>query len=100
MNETTSEHTYIYTPVGTTKVSGSEAEWIMERPTVGGNLRYLAHYNSAVMSSAVARTERGVYTPYEGANNVQITMVNGSDTLSTVNPIDTLSMRFDWHAFH
>jgi hypothetical protein len=103
-NLTTSEYTWIYTPVGTTKVGGSEAVWIMERPSLGTSLTELANYGRTVMSSSYARranSGRGQgYVPYQGANNIQITMVNGADTLSTVTAIDAYSMRFNWQAFH
>ena len=103
-NLTTSESTTVYTPVGTTVVGGSEAVWIMERPSLGTALTDLADYASARMFNAYARKansprHRG-YVPYQGANNLQITMVNGATTLSTVTPIDTYSMRFDWQHFH
>jgi hypothetical protein len=104
MNLTTSTSTYIYTPVGNTKVSGSEAVWIMERPTVGGGLPDLANYGSAIMSSCMARTVNAPrhqgYIAYQGARNQQISMVNGADTLSTVTAIDAYSMRFDWKNFN
>jgi hypothetical protein len=104
MNLTTSESTWIYTPVGTTSVTGSEAVWIMERPSLGTNLPDLADYGSTTMSSAYARKANSArhqgYVSYQGANNLQITMNNGATTLSTVTPIDAYSMRFDWQAFH
>ena len=103
-NLTTSEYTWIYTPVGATSLSGSEAVWIMERPSLGSSLTDLADYGSTVMSSAYARRTNSArhqgYVPYQGANNLQITMSNGGDTLSTVTPIDAYSMRFNWQAFH
>ena len=65
MNLTTSMYTYNYTPRGTTNVGGSEAEWIMERPTVNGSLGELANYNSARMSNAYARQVAGGYVGYQ-----------------------------------
>jgi len=101
-NTTTSQYTYIYTPVGSTVVGGSEAVWIMERPTVSGNFPDLADYGSATMSHAYARRANSPknYVAYQGDTNLQITMVNGSDTLSTVSPVDAFSMSFSWQAFH
>ena len=103
-NLTTSESTTVYTPVGSTVVGGSEAVWIMERPSLGTALTDLADYSSARMFNAYARkansTRHRGYVPYQGANNLQITMINGPSTLSTVTPIDTYSMRFDWQRFH
>lgn len=104
MNLSTGVSTSIYTPVGGTHVSGSEAVWIMERPTVGGSLPDLADYRSAVMSSASARKANAArhegYVAYQGARNKQISMVNGADILSTVTPIDANSMRFNWLRFN
>jgi Peptidase A4 family len=100
MNQTTSTTTWSYTPRGTTNVGGSEAEWIMERPTVNGRLADLADYGSARMSNAVARKVAGGYVGYQGATNEQITMFNGNDILSTVSAIDAVTMQFKWQAFH
>jgi hypothetical protein len=104
MNLSTGVSTSIYTPVGATSVSGSEAVWIMERPTVNGSLPDLANYGSAIMSSASARRVNAArhqgYVAYQGARNKQITMVNGADILSTVTPIDAYSMRFNWQRFN
>ena len=84
-------------------MSGREAVWIMERPTVAGSLPDLANYGSAVTYNAFAREANSPryqgYVAYLGANNKQDTMVNGADTLSTVTAIDSNSMRFDWKAF-
>ena len=104
MNLSSGAYTNIYTPVGGTRVSGSEAVWIMERPTVGNSLPDLANYGSAIMSSASARKANAKrhqgYIAYQGARNKQITMVNGADVLSTVTPIDANSMRFNWQRFN
>ena len=104
MNLSSCVSTSIYTPIGGTRVSGSEAVWIMERPTVAGSLPDLANYGSAIMSSASARKANAAphqgYIAYQGARNKQITMVNGPDILSTVTPIDANSMRFDWQRFN
>jgi hypothetical protein len=40
------------------------------------------------------------YVAYQGDTNVQMTMDNGSDILSTVTPVDAFSMLFSWQAFH
>jgi hypothetical protein len=108
-NLTTSQSTIVYTPRGGTTVVGSEAEWIMERTELiaaNGTTSFpdLADYGSATMFNAWARRSNSPrhqgYVSYQGDTNVQITMVNGSDTLSTVAPIDAVSMRFSWQAFH
>jgi hypothetical protein len=104
MNMTTGGYAFVNTPRAPTSVSGREAVWIMERPTVGGGLPDLANYGSAVMYNASARKANSPrhqgYVPYLGARNKQETMVNGADTLSTVTAIDSNSMRFDWKAFN
>ncbi len=104
MNLSTGVTASYSTPVGSTKVGGGEAVWIMERPTLSGNvLPDLADYSSAVMYNAMARKANSPrhqgYVGYQGARNKQITMFNGADTLSTVSPIDAYSMRFNWQAF-
>jgi hypothetical protein len=99
-NLTTGTTTHIYTPVGGTSVSGSEAVWIMERPTVDGVFPDLANFGSATMFDAIARKTGGGYIAYQGARNQQLSMVNGSDTLAIVTPIDATTMRFDWLRFN
>ena len=104
MNLSTGGFASLSTPRAPTSVSGREAVWIMERPTVGGSLPDLANYGSAVMYNASARKVNSPrykgYVPYLGVRNKQETMVNGADTLSTVTAIDSSSMRFDWKAFN
>lgn len=103
-NLSNNHFTIVYTPRGSTVVGGSEAVWIMERPTVGGSLPDLADYSSAIMFDAYARRNNSArhagYVPYQGDTNLQITMMNGSDSLSTVSAIDAYSMRFSWKNFH
>ena len=102
-NLTTSQYTSIYTPVGSTRSVAAKpcGSW---NGAVGGSLPDLADYGSATMLNAYARkanSPRGTgYIPYQGARSRQITMFNASDTLSTVTPIDTYSMQFNWEAFH
>jgi hypothetical protein len=104
MNLSTGGFASISTTRAPTSVSGREAVWIMERPTVGGSLPDLANYGSAVMYNASARKVKSPryqgYVPYLGARNKQTSMVNGGDTLSTVTAIDSNAMRFDWKAFN
>jgi hypothetical protein len=109
MNLTTPQTTSIYTPVGTTRVIGTEAVWIMERPTILipliTYLSDLANYGSATMSNAYARkanSPRGSgYVAYFSLPYFQFTMSNfAGTTLSTVTPIDSSTMRFDWQNFN
>jgi hypothetical protein len=89
------------TPRGSTQVGGSEAVWIMERPTLAGNvLPSLANYGSATMYDARAqRVGSSALVPFIGAYNRQVTMTNGPSTLATATVISDTSMRFDWIAF-
>jgi hypothetical protein len=95
----TSTYTMVYIPVpsGVTFI-GDSAEWIMERPTVNNSLPDLSNYVLAGMHDAYARRSDGSYVTYNGGNNNQISMFNGSDELSTVYPNGT-SMLFVWENF-
>ncbi len=104
MNLTTGGYASILTARAPTTVSGREAVWIMERPTVGGSLPALANFGSSVMFNASARRVNSArhqgYVSYLGGNNKQDTMVNAAGApLSTVTAIDSSSMRFDWKTF-
>jgi hypothetical protein len=86
----------IVVPFGNTKFHGSEAEWIMERPTLtGGVLPDLANYGSALMTGTDAENSTGV--GQSSAKAVNITMTNGKDTLSTST---NLPIVFTWRHFH
>jgi hypothetical protein len=105
------EYTYIYvcrglsffgacTNIAQTTVGGSEAEWIMERPTVGGSLPDLSDYSYSYMYDAYATKTNGTYVVYNGANNQQIFMYNGSDLLSGAYPSTGSTMLFYWFNWH
>jgi hypothetical protein len=86
-----------------TVVQGLEAVWIMEAPSFNGFALDLANYNMATMSIAYASptdSRTAVRIPYQRGGSLQLTMVNGGNRLSTVEPIDFQSMRFTWHAFY
>jgi hypothetical protein len=87
-------------PFGDTKFHGSEAEWIMERPTVGGILPDLADYNTALMSGAGVENTKGVGVLSSTAANVNITMYNGADRLSSATNSGSDSIVFTWHHYH
>jgi hypothetical protein len=116
-NVTRAEHTTIYTSrcaaslwgicLNWTKVGGSEAEWIMERPTLTVNgqqsLPDLANYSVALMSNAAAHiVNAGPFFmgAQGGAPFLQISMFNGNDLLSDVSPVTFDEMKFVWHNFH
>jgi hypothetical protein len=107
-NFRTGEFTMSPTPRGNTNVSGTQAEWIMERPTrtdAYGTKYFptLADYGRATMSGAYARMADSPfgsgYVNYQDRPNVQITMFAstvGGDILSTVRALDAQSMEFRW----
>ena len=79
---------------------GNSAEWVLERPTVGGNLNPLPYYGSAYMTDMYALdTYLGYWNPYAYEANDQISMYNGSDELSTVYYDDVLSSSFYWTGY-
>ena len=88
------------TNIAQTNIGGSEAEWIMERPTVGGSLPDLADYSYSYMYAAYAEKPTGSWVTYNGANNQQIFMYNGSDLLSGVYPAGSSTMLFYWFNWH
>lgn len=88
------------TNIAQTNIGGSEAEWIMERPTVGGSLPDLADYSYTYMYAAYAEKPTGSWVTYNGANNQQIFMYNGSDLLSGVYPSGSSTMLFYWFNWH
>jgi Peptidase A4 family len=88
------------TNIAQTNIGGSEAEWIMERPTVGGSLPDLADYSYSYMYAAYAEKPSGSWVTYNGANNQQIFMYNGSDLLSGVYPAGSSTMLFYWFNWH
>ena len=70
-------------PLAGTYYNGTEAEWIMERPTVGGSLPELSAYFPATMVYASALQVKGTkWVPCGTAANRNISMYNGKDELS------------------
>ncbi len=99
----TGQYAYLSTPFSSGTFTGSSAEWVMERPTIGGNLPDLADYSYAYMLYPYAYRADGVYRNYLDTSDVtseQITMYNGSNSLSTVVPIDSNTMEFFWLGYH
>ena len=90
-------------PRGNTTIDGQTAELILERPfrDPQGTILYdLTNYGSAsIFSAAALRSNVGTpanqWVPYQGDNNVQVTMrsvdVSQNDPLSTVMPVDPSS---------
>jgi hypothetical protein len=88
------------TSLGQVIVGGSEAEWIMERPTVGGSLPDLTDYYEVYVNAAYAQQPNFTWVPYSAANNEQMLMFNGNDLLSMVYPWATSEMLFYWDNWH
>jgi len=80
---TQSNESKFYVPLSGTKYNGTEAEWIMERPKVGGSLPELASYFPATMVYATVLQVKGTkWIPCGTAANRNISMYNGTDKLS------------------
>jgi hypothetical protein len=97
-------------PGSTATFVGNSAEWIMERPTLSdGSLPDLALYSVAhgypslfyaTMIDAFAY-RNGNWVAYGSDPNLQLSMYNGNDLLSTVSPDSCAGcMTFFWEAFH
>jgi hypothetical protein len=90
----------ICTNISQVNIGGSEAEWIMERPTVNGSLPDLSDYSYTFMYDAYALKTNGYWMNYNGANNQQIFMYNGNDLLSAAYPWTGSTILFEWYNFH
>jgi hypothetical protein len=83
IDETQGEEARFDTALDGTKYNGTEAEWIMERPTVGGSLPELAAYLVANMSGAsVLNAKTTKWVDGGTAANRNISMYNGKHELS------------------
>ncbi|MBV9267844.1 MAG: hypothetical protein JO061_16875 [Acidobacteriaceae bacterium] len=100
-NVTKRIYTSIATPKGSTSVGGSEAEWIMERPTVNNALPDLADYSYTYMYEAMALSAKTYnWVDYDAANYQQIFMYNGNDLLSGAYADGTSTILFFWFGSH
>jgi Peptidase A4 family len=102
INLTTGQGVGVITPRGSTIVPGREAVWIMERPTVGGVLPFLANYGSATMYypwRINSARHQGYVNYLTGSTQVDTMNDSAGTILSTVTAVDSQSMRFDWKAF-
>ena len=80
---TQSNESVFYVPLAGTYYNGTEAEWIMERPTVGGSLPELSSYFPATMVYATVLQVKGTkWIPCGTAANRNISMYHGKDELS------------------
>ncbi|MBV9265688.1 MAG: hypothetical protein JO061_05920 [Acidobacteriaceae bacterium] len=102
---TTGEFSYLSTPFNSGTFTGIAAEWMLGRPQFGdGSYPDLANYWFAVMQSPFALTADGTTVNFlsggDGATSYQVTMYNHYDVISTVSPINSNSMQFDWVNYH
>jgi Peptidase A4 family len=103
---TSSQAVLISIALSGTYFKGSEAEWIMERPTVGGVYSELSAYVLAFMYNAGATTTTNKYKKYDTIQNRQISMYEkykpqpDNNLLSKVGPFGTDQMEFQWFDFH
>lgn len=103
---TSGQGVLISTALSGTYFNGISAEWIMERPTVGGVYSELSCYLIAFMHNAGATTTKNKYKTYDQIQNRQITMYEkhkpqpDNNLLSGVNPFGTGQMLFNWYNFH
>jgi len=80
---TQSNESLFYVPLAGTYYNGTEAEWIMERPTVGGSLPELSSYFPSTMVYATVLQVKGTkWIPCGTAANRNISMYKGKDELS------------------
>jgi hypothetical protein len=85
-------------PSGTV-FNGHQAEWVLERPEVNGSLATLANYQKATMTYPAALDFNGNWHYYNGDStntSVSLTMMNGSDVLSTVAAVNANTIQFTW----
>jgi len=103
---TQSQEIVTYTALGSTHFTGSEAEWIMERPLVSGSYAELSAYLIEPMVNASALKTTNVWKNSNKIQNRTITMYNSdynhpdNNELSTVIPAGTGAMFFNWFNFH
>ena len=82
VNETTGTHvSFTFTaPAGTT-LTGNTAEWIVERPGIGGSTSNLAKYGEVYFDSATANTQSG--KTFDAGSGILLNMVENTTTVST-----------------
>jgi hypothetical protein len=98
VNETTGQYFDIgFTAYPGYGLIGNSAEWVVERPEVGGSLATLANYTADVFWSAGAETEN--YTFYEPsyAYAYLVDMYNGSSLLSYPQVIGPQAIAFYYY---
>jgi hypothetical protein len=88
-------------PAGATFV-GNSAEWVMERPTVGGSLADLSDYGVTTMCGAyVWQPSSTSWKVFNQVPGFEVSMYNGSTLLSSAWWLfpGSQCLTFDWNAF-
>jgi hypothetical protein len=79
------------------KFTGNNAEWILERPRVGGDIYDLPDYNFAETTDMLTfDTTKQKYSPYAYESYDSISMVNGRDVLSVPAYVSKNSASLTW----
>ena len=105
-DQTTSQAVRVQTPLGDTQFLGSEAEWIMERPTVDGTYSLLANYGVAWMNFPYALSPGGKWANAKATANLQLSMYNrdvnfpDDNELSDAWWLSPTSIQFGWKNYH
>jgi hypothetical protein len=92
--------------LGKTSFNGSTAEWIMERPTVGGQYAQLTDYVVSVMTYPEVLTSSLNWTYYTTQPNLQLAMYNeyqsGNDNNLLSNGIEVTPtlLTYFWSNYH
>lgn len=95
--------------LGSTYFNGKTAEWIMERPTVGGSLPLFSAYSPATMLNAWAmKISTGKWANYSALPNlVQLWCYNegqggysDNQLLSSAVKNTASSIHYQWHHYH
>jgi hypothetical protein len=79
-------------------LAGDSAEWIVERPTVNGNLASLTDYAVAYMDDGFAQWAGGGQTGLsDSGTGTSVTMTGGGNAALSVPTIETAQLtKFDW----
>jgi hypothetical protein len=106
-NNTKSAAVFVCPQLGSTKIEGSEAEWIMERPLVNNTYAELSAYVLAVMTNAyVSSTKTPGQIPSGTAATLQLNMYNfdvnhpDNNLLSMAMSGGSDTIFFQWINFH
>jgi hypothetical protein len=105
-DKTQGQAVQIATSLSGTYFNGEEAEWIMERPTVGGTYAELSGYVITLMANAYALPTKGAWKESSKAANRQLYMYNqdinhpDNDLLSISSVAGPNAMFFNWVNFH